>query len=80
MEVAVQELQMIIKWAKQLSSFNSLDSDDQISLLNEGIPSGWFILKFDSLFISGKKARIEKQITQQKISAKKTLEVMKGAA
>ena len=36
MEVAVQELQMIIKWAKQLSSFNALDVDDQINLLSEG--------------------------------------------
>lgn len=41
MEVAVQELQMIIKWAKQLSSFNSLDSDDQISLLNEAALELW---------------------------------------
>lgn len=36
MEVAVQELQMIIKWAKQLSCFNALDADDQINLLSEG--------------------------------------------
>ena len=36
MEVAVQELQMIIKWAKQLSTFNDLDVDDQINLLSEG--------------------------------------------
>ena len=36
MEVAVQELQMIIKWAKQLSTFNALDVDDQINLLSEG--------------------------------------------
>lgn len=36
MEVAVQELQMIIKWAKQLSSFKNLDVDDQINLLSEG--------------------------------------------
>ena len=36
MEVAVQELKMIIKWAKQLSSFNALDVDDQINLLSEG--------------------------------------------
>lgn len=38
MEVAVQELQMIIKWAKQLSTFNDLDVDDQINLLSEGRP------------------------------------------
>ena len=36
MEVAAQELKMIIKWAKQLSSFNALDVDDQINLLSEG--------------------------------------------
>ena len=36
MEVAVQELKMIIKWAKQLTSFNALDLDDQINLLSEG--------------------------------------------
>ncbi|XP_028393411.1 nuclear receptor subfamily 4 group A member 1-like [Dendronephthya gigantea] len=41
MEVAVQELQMIIKWAKQLSSFNTMDVDDQINLLSEAALELW---------------------------------------
>lgn len=41
MEVAVEELKMIIQWAKQLTSFNALDGDDQINLLSEAAIELW---------------------------------------